>query len=729
MLFENSKWIRADEQCEAPMFRKEFNVSDLKKAEISICGLGFFELYINGRRVSEDLLTPVWSDYEKRVFADMLYPINDTFEYRTYYRVFDITEYLLQGNNTIGVVLGGGWYCQNGRTEEGKLSYGEPKLCYEINIEGACGVCTVVSDENDLWSRSEIIRTNIFYGETQDARLVQNGWSENGFDVSAWKKPGIIDAAKTNLTLQKCPSDRRMNELKPSLIYSDGDRKLYDMGQNTTAWVKIVSDAAAGESILVRYAEEINEDYTLNFDSTGKEKQIQSSTYICSGEPCEFEPRFVLYAFRYFEIIGNAEPEKCTVIYSDMEVMTSFKTNDTLLNWLYDAYIRTQRSNMHYGVPTDCPHRERLGYTGDGQVTCDTVMLILDAENFYEKWILDILDGQDKYSGHVQHTAPFYGGGGGPGGWGGAVVFVPYRHYMHYKNKEVLKKAYPAMKKWTEYLDMHSENNLVVREEEGGWCLREWATPKPVEIPEPFINTYFYVKGLECMSEIAEILGEKDDIEKFGQKTKILKKAIEEAYYNESDGSFCGGVQGSDAFALNIGLGDERTLQNLVEKYTALKGFDTGIFGLDVLTTVLFDKGYGKLAYELITSDTDSSFRYQMNRGATTLWEFWSGLDSHNHPMFGSAVKHFFYSVLGIKQNKGCYAFEQVTITPELTDIIEKAEGSLKTKSGTISVKYENTEEYVNINICIEGKINAVLKVGDKEYMLANGNNEIKHIR
>lgn len=726
-MFKNAKWIRASEKCEAPAFRKEFIIEDFTKAEIYICGLGFFELYINGKRVSDELFIPAWSDYEKRVFSDMLYPVNDTFTYRTYYRKFDIVNYLQKGKNTIGVVLGGGWYSQNERLEEGRLCYGEPKLCYEINIWDNSGKSQIVSDEKDLWSRSSVVKTNIFYGETQDARLLQKDWNKNEFDASAWKKPDIVPAAKTNYTLQECPSDKRIKVLKPVLIYSDGDKKLYDMGENTTAWVKILSDGAFGEKITVRYSEEIYDDFSLNFESTGGVRQIQSDTYICNGEHVEFEPRFVLHAFRYFEVIGRGTPEECTVIYSDMDVLTEFKTEDTVLNWLYDAYIRTQRSNMHYGVPSDCPHRERLGYTGDGQVTCDIAMLILDAEKFYEKWIQDILDCQDIYNGHIQHTAPFYGGGGGPGGWGGAVVFVPYTHYKHYKNKNVLEKSYPAMKKWVNYMDNHSEDYLVVREEEGGWCLGEWATPEPVEIPEPFINSYFYVRGLEDMCKVAEILGKNEDISAYKDKIRIIKDSIVRHYYNEENGSFCNGIQGSDAFAINIGLGDERTLKNLVNKYKKIRGFDTGIFGLDVLTTVLFENGYGTLAYELITSDNDDSFKYQMNKGATTLWEFWSGHDSHNHPMFGSVVKHLFYSILGIKQCQGSYAFEKVIIKPELTDVIKKASGSINTKNGSISVAYENKGRYICFNIEVADDIDAVLEIDGEKYILKKGENSIKH--
>lgn len=726
MVFEKSKWIRADKGCEAPMFRKEFDIDKFDSAEINICGLGFFELYINGKRVSDELLIPVWSDYEKREFSDMLYPVRDSFTYRTYYKNFDITDYVEEGRNTIGVVLGNGWYNQNMRVEEGKLSYGAPKLCYELFIKSGSTVTAVVSDENDMWAESSVIKNNIFYGEVHDARMICDGWNKSGFEASNWKKPEIISKETTNLTLQECPSDKRCKALKPVCIYRDAERKLYDMGENNTAWVKIEAFGERGEEIKVRYAEEINDDKTLNFDSTGKERQIQSDLYICDGEKRFFEPRFSVRAFRYFEVCGNGVPVECTVIHSDIDVIASFETDDEILNWIFNAYIRTQLANMHYGVPTDCPHRERLGYTGDGQVTSDSAMLLLDAKMFYKKWIQDIIDGQDLNSGHIQHTAPFYGGGGGPGGWGGAIVFVPYNYYKHYADIEILKRAYPAMKGWARYMESHSEGGLVVREEEGGWCLGEWATPEPIAIPEPFVNSYFFVKGLTKMKEIAEVLGQNEDISEYEKKIIEVKKAICSAYYDSTTGSFCGGTQGGDAFALDIGLGDSRTLSNLVKKYTKLKGFDTGIFGVDILTEVLFNNGFNDLAHELLTSENAASFRYQKEHGATTLWEFWSGLDSHSHPMFGATVKNFIYSILGIRQKENTYGFQKVIIEPHFIKSVNKACGKIRTVSGDIEIKYIKNEKEIEFEVHADCNISAEVVIEGKSYNVESGERKLK---
>ncbi|MBQ2812111.1 MAG: hypothetical protein IJE63_02565, partial [Clostridia bacterium] len=313
-------------------------------------------------------------------------------------------------------------------------------------------------------------------------------------------------------------------------------------------------------------------------------------------------------------------------------------SDDEVLQWLFDTYIRTQLSNVHCCVPSDCPHRERLGYTGDGQLACDAAMTCFDAKDMYLKWMQDIADSQDIYGGHVEHTAPFYGGGGGPGGWGGAIVFVPYTFYKHYGDKEVLKKYYRNMCKYLEYMENHSEESLVVRSEKGGWCLGDWCTPEKMELPEPFVNTYFYIRAMRCVREIAAIIGENVPVDMDEREERAIR-SVYNKYFDNATGSFCNAVQGADAFAVDLGLGDERTYKNVLAKYSALGKFDTGIFGTDILVRILCERGDKDLARKLLTSrDGIGTFNYMREHGATTLWENWDGADSHSHPMFGAVI-------------------------------------------------------------------------------------------
>ncbi|MFR3483685.1 MAG: hypothetical protein ACLTXL_09490 [Clostridia bacterium] len=239
---------------------------------------------------------------------------------------------------------------------------------------------------------------------------------------------------------------------------------------------------------------------------------------------------------------------------------------------------------------------------GDGQLTCEAAMLLLDGQAFYRKWIRDISDCQDRHSGHVQYT-PYFHAGGGPGGWGCAIVEVPYVYYRQYGDTQVLEELYPQMLRYFDYLDAHSEEDLVVSDQPGLWCLGDWCTPEPIQIPEPLVNTYYYVKSLHRVMEIATILDRPDDIVDLALRAQQKSIALVKQYYDPETGDFAGNVQGANAFMVDLGLGDERTLHNMVSRYESSGMYDTGIFGTDVVTRVLFERGYGQLAYDLLTSE------------------------------------------------------------------------------------------------------------------------------
>lgn len=412
---QNAKWL-VFEECDAPLVEKRFQAGKVSSAVIRICGLGFFELYINGRKVSEDALTPAWADYEPRENRRLLYPLNDTFTHRILYREYSVEEYLTEGENCLQVLLGNGWYNQHERNIEGDLWYGNPKLCFSLKMQDAAGkMSEVISDETMRWKRSIITFNNIFMGEQQDFRLKEE---KDSFPCR------LCEAPKGQLCLQECPPDKKIRTIVPHVIFEGGNRRVFDAGENISGHVRFVQRGEAGSKTSVCFSENINADFSLNFESAGGDKQIQNCSCISDGAENVFEPKFTWFGFRYFEIIGSAEQVEVVVVHSDIAQTASFRCDSEILNWLYEAYIRTELDNMHCGVVSDCPHRERLGYTGDGQVTCDGVMLLLDSRKFYEKWIQDIADCQDMKSGHIQHTAPFYGGGGGPGGWGSAAECI-----------------------------------------------------------------------------------------------------------------------------------------------------------------------------------------------------------------------------------------------------------------------------------------------------------------
>jgi len=693
--FKDCRWLMFRKNAEAFLARKTIYLTKkVKSAVLRICTLGFVEFYVNGQRITDDLNVPAWTNYEYRDLSKIHMPIYDTLTHRVYYLEYDITSFLKDGENALGVHVGNGFYGQHESRNEGFTRCGDLKLAFSINLIYEDGELErIVSDSTVKVYESYILRTNIYFGEIQNLNNEPEGWNDAGFDDSEWYPPALADAPKSILEKQECPPDRVIRTIQPKLISKKGDHSVYDLGENVAGYpvLKFPEKSRANETALLRIAEEINEDGTLYFFSAGDIHRIQQDFYIHNGKDDSlYYPRFTWHAGRYFEIIGTAEPLEFRVIHTDIKNTSEFESSDDLLNWYYEAYIRTQLNNIHCCVPSDCPHRERLGYTGDGQIASGACMTTLSAKEMFKKWMKDIADNQDRFGGHVQHTAPFYGGGGGPGGWGGAIVIVPYNYYRYYGDTDVLREYYPNMVKYIEYMVSRCEDNLVVREEEGGWCLGDWCTPHNIIlIPEPFVNTYYLIKTARITLEVAKILGINKDNEYLNKVIDDCSKAMHDNYFDEKTGSFLEGIQGADAFAADLGLGDERTLKNLVDKYTQIGRFDTGIFGTYILLDVLFKNGYGELAYKLLTNKSKVSFHRMRESGATTLWEEWEGRHSHSHPMFGGSVEHLFSYILGIKNTEGTVGFKDVTIAPADIPSLSYVKGSMLTENGRITVEID----------------------------------------
>ena len=723
-MFNNAVWIGASEQCASPIISRRFKVTEEGMTELYITGLGYFEVRVNGRLITADRFIPVQSDYEKRNTAAFYYPIHDTMTYRIYYYHYDISSLVKEGKNLLEIQLGNGWYIQTERCGEGKMSYGDRlKAIYRIQA----GEKTMVSDGTETWRSSQIIYNNLFVGEVHDAQFTDNE-----------EKPvEVLEAPVSELSEAIGTPDKVIRKITPKCIAEVDGKKIYDAGENISGVVRVSTHAAAGEKIVLRFAEVLNEDKSLNFTSTGancrranRELQIQEDTFICDGKENIFEPKFVWHAFRYFEVSGDIDDVKVLVIHSACEVTSQFESTSEGMNFLYETFIRTQLNNMHGSIPSDCPHRERLGYTGDGQVACQAAMTMLDTQEFYRKWIQDILDCQDIEYGHVQHTAPLLGGGGGPGGWGCAIVLVPYQYYKQFGEIEMLDHCFEPMCRWIKYLLSRMENGLVVREEEKGWCLGDWSTLEKCAIPEPYVNTYYFIKSVRIMKEIAHILGEYDMISYLEKLDAKSCEAMLAAFCGE-DGHFCGGIQGADAYAVDIELGGAEhaalLAADLAAKYDTMGHFDTGFLGTSVLVDVLFCYGYQDVVFKLWESELPGSFLHMKRRGATTIWEHWTDeKQSHNHPMFGGCSYHLFQSILGITQEKGSIGYDKLVIAPKVPQMLEKVNGIMRIPLGEVSVTFEQRDGRCAWYIVIPEKANAIFRYGKVELKLKEGKHHIR---
>ncbi len=667
-IFGAAKFVSAGKPCVSPVFFDKFTVNKAESTEITVTGLGFFYLFINGKRVGEDIFAPVTSFYHEydKLACKVLY--DEKMNSRIYAEKYDISDYVAGGENTVAVFTGPGWYA----------NYSDRCVaCFRI----VNGENEFVSSENTKWFGGPLTEYRFTKGEKQDFTL--SDFSK--VDEAALMPCVIAELPETEYFIADCPNDKVIRKISPRKISTANGLDIYDAGENITGTV-VFTCPESGKEIEIKVSEWLDESGNLS----EKNHHGQQASFICDGSGREYRLLFTWHAFRFFSISAGAENIRCDVIHSDVKQTSEFKCENKVLNWLYEAYIRTQLCNMHAGIPSDCPHLERRGYTGDGQLTCEAAMLNIDSEKFYRKWIEDISDCQDIKSGHIQYTAPYVHSGGGPGGWGCAIAEVPYVFYKMFSDIEPFKANFDKMLHYFDYLEAHSENDLVVSDQGDEWCLGDWCTPHTVhaarpEIPEPFVNNYFYIRTIDRMVELCELIGRGEEKEKLLKIRSIKAEALIKNYFNPETGDFAGNLNSANAFAVDIGLGDERTLANLVEHIRNDK-LDTGIFGTDLVVKTLCENGFVSEAFSFLAREEYPSFGFMMNSGATTLWEEWNEPRSMSHPMFGSAVKYLFFCLLGIKQEKGSTAFEKITVSPFANELTGDVAGSIVTKSGKIEV-------------------------------------------
>ncbi len=721
-IFKNAQWIEPKEDMTSAIFRKTFTLKE-SNAKITICGLGYFILYINGKRVSQDELVPAYSDYIHRDLdkMELIYPLKDKTDNRIYCLQYDISDYVSAGENVLGVMVGGGYFHQTDRKAEGNMDYGNIRLCYIIESDNE----KIVSDTTTLYKQGFIKDSSLFYGEKHDYTSFDYNWNTFSADENGWLTPVLCpETEKAEMHIQQFNKDKIIRTLPVKKLHDFGAYSVYDAGENITGYA-VVKCEKAGENVKIEFAENLNEDGTLNFHSAGGEWQKASDEFITDGKTTVLHPYLLWHGFRYFSLTNNAEPVEAREIHTDMAVTSSFQCSDENINWLYKTYIHTQLSNIHSAVPTDCPHRERLGYTGDGQLCAPAAMLTLDSQEFYKKWIQDIIDSQDKTTGHVQHTAPFSGGGGGPAGWGGAIITVIYHYTKYFGDLTLAKKYYKNMLLFVDYMESRCHKGIIVREEEKGWCLGDWCTPEKVEIPESFVNTNLYIKQLEMLAFCGELLGENTD--KINKLASFHRQCVKEAFAPDENGSFLNGLQGADLFALYSEVGNEKTLATAVKKYRELQHFDTGIFGTFVACDVLFKNGFADTALTMLMSEEKNhSFGFMRKCGATTLWEDWDGSNSNNHPMFGACVASLFGYVLGINQCENSVGFNNLLIAPCKNSVLSFAKGHITTAQGRVEVEFEKGENGTEFTVNLRGDFpSAQFKYDGKIYPLHSGKNQI----
>ena len=724
--FKNAVWVgkKVRDEKTFTVIRGRFTISEIKKVTINVLGLGFFKCYINGICINPDTFLPLSSDYEPS--CD---PCDEVLSgHRIYVPSFDITQYVTQGENVIAIHFGGGWYTHRERV------FGLPKAIYCIAEQLDNGqTLHHVSDKSCKAGEGFVYGYDFVKYENHDYSIYADCLSKD-FDDSCWENALTTEEPDTEYCVTDCPTDKLIGKLPLTVVKKTENGIVYDCGQNTTGYPVLEIEADAGETVSVYFSEELLSDGTID----RQHAHGQVFTVVSDGNKRLVQPEFTWYGFRCFEVVGNAVPTCVKVVHANIPVTSTFECDNETLNWIFKTFTHTMLCNMHTGHPSDCPHLERRGYTGDGQLTCHAVLSTLDAKPFYEKWLQDIADSQDVLSGHIQYTAPYIRSGGGPGGWGCAIVEVPYQLYKHYGDPQILTKYYGNMRRYIDYLEAHSEFGLVTSDKAGEWCLGDWCGPiilypdkdisyydQQILLPAPMVNTYFMVKALNQMCEIAAIIGKTGDILEYKEKAEQRKRAIQAAYFNTFDGNFIMNAQGANAFAVDIGLGNEKTYPNMVNYYKMLGHYDTGIFATDVLTRILFEHGDDDLAIDLLTNNGEQGFAHWKQNEATTLHEYWDSnrSRSHSHPMFGAPVAYLFEYILGIRQQPQSAGYRSIQIEPRSLHRFNRLSGSMHTPNGTVAVSYIRKSNGIQCKIVIPKNTEAIFRYSDQEFKLTDGEN------
>lgn len=708
-----AKWIGATQEdvypdsaitFPSPYFRKEFSTSKkIRKAIAYISGLGFYELRINGRKIGDQVLAPAVTNYDKRPLKKLLYPYDDQSAQRIFYNCFDITDDLLRGNsgkagtsarnNVIGILLGNGWYNQRDRTIEGKMWYGLPRLIFQLELTYTDGSKqTIVSDPTWKTTTGPLLKDGIFSGEKYDARLDLGAWDKPGYRDNQWHQAVQVRPPSGRLQAQTAPFDKVIRTLQPVFEGRKDSVYRYHLDETVSGWAVVRVKGPAGSSLKIRYISEEGEDYG------------QQDVYILKGGATErWSPRFTWHAFRKIEIIAKGvslDQESLVIedVHTAAEGNGTFECSNPFFNKIYSAYLRTQRANFHGSLSSDCPHRERLGYTGDGQVIMESSMYAFDLFGFYRKWLDDIDDARNRKTGFVTHTAPFGGGGGGPA-WGSAYVIMPWLYFNYYGDTTLLQKHYTGMKQWVNYLETRTnEKGLVYKEEPDGWCLGDWCTPAGIKIPEPLVNTAYFYHVTDLMGKIAAVLGKTDDQARLAALAAKIRDNFNKAYYDPAKHTYWEGRQGSDVFALAFGLvpeADYGLVFNSLLKHLENIGyhFDTGILATPLLLKVLSDNGRDDIAFRLMDQQDFPGFGYLLDEKNSTLWESWNGDGSHSHPMFGSVVKWFFSGLGGIRPDVQHAGMQHFTIAPKTISSLNYCRSSYISLYGKIRSEWKRTAD------------------------------------
>ncbi len=723
-----ARWIKAGFEEDtlsrpSPYFRRNFNLKkQVKSATAFITAQGLYEARLNGKRIGDLYLTPFWTAYQKRL----------------QYQVYDVTQLLQQGENTVGAVLGSGWFRGFLAWSNHKNIYGkELALLFQMEITYIDGSKeTIISDENWKSNTGSILYSEIYHGETIDARKEEKAWDTPKFNDSQWTGVRLADY-KGELLATYNEGIRKQETFKPIKIFkTPKGEQVIDFGQNLVGWVQVRVSGKAGDKITLYHAEVL--DKQGNFYTENLRVAKQKNEYILKGEGEEFfEPHFTFQGFRYIKIenfSGEIKPEMFTAValYSDMKKTGEFTSSHPLINQLQHNIQWGQNGNF-LDVPTDCPQRdERLGWTGDAQAFARTATFNRRVHNFFAKWLKDVAIDQAEANGAVPFVVPNVLGKGASGsaGWADAATIIPWDMYLAYGDKQILENQYESMKSWVGFMEKNSTNYLWNR----GFHFGDWLFYRPHDdndgraavTDKYLIAQCFFAHSTNLVLKTAKVLGKADDIDKYAMLLKNIKDAFMKEYMTPS-GRLVSSTQTAYVLALNFDMLPEHLRPQAAERLAEnVKSYGnhltTGFLGTPYLCHVLTRFGYLDVAYDLLLQETYPSWLYPVKMGATTIWERWDGIkpdssfqtptmNSFNHYAYGAIGDWIYRTVTGIDTDENGVGYKKITIKPHLTTKLTHAKSEYQTYYGKIVSEWKTENGKTTFTIEIPTNTTAVISL------------------
>jgi alpha-L-rhamnosidase len=695
--FDDSKWVAAkilgpagmepwgetrvpeSRRQPARYLRKEFSVDKkIARATVSFCGLGLSELYLNGKKVGDAVLSPAFAQYDKREF----------------YVTYDVTKNLQPGANALGVILGNGrFYADRSKVYAGTVSFGWPKLLLNLRIEYADGSTSeIVSDASWQINDGPIRANNDYDGEEYDARYEMPGWNSTNFHASyyiGWQPAQIVSAPGGILSAQMQEPIRVTGILTPVAVKENKPGVfIFDLGQNMVGWCRLHVSGPAGTQVTLRHAETLKPDGSLYMANLRGAEVTDAYTIRGTGRTETWEPRFVSHGFRYVEVTGfPGKPDlnsiEGRVVNDDLPVAGNFLCSNDLINRIYTNIVWGTRGNYR-SMPTDCPQRdERQGWLGDRSEECKGESYLFDIAPLYAKWRQDMADAQ-RTNGIIPDVAPAYWPIYSDNvTWPSSAIIIPSALERQFGDRGSVGKNYDSAKLWMEHMLTLATDNIISKDSYGDWCVPpEEATLIHSKDParqtdKALLATSYFYYDLCLMEKYANELGKSDDAARWEKLTDDFKNAFNQKFLDRDKGQYSNGTQTSCVLPLAFGLVPEdmhaKIFAHLVDKIEndTHGHIGTGLIGGQYLNRVLSDNGRADLCYTIASQKDYPSWGYMVAQGATTIWELWNGntadptMNSGNHVMLiGDLVVWFYEYLAGIAPDDASPGFKHIIMRP-----------------------------------------------------------------